>query len=163
MCPFRLRLVLPFAAIALVAAACGSSSTSAPSNMPGMDTSSTTASSGQTAGAVRTVDVTMADLKFDPTQLSAKIGETVRFRFHNTGKVAHEAIIGDAATQATHEAEMTTPSSMGMTMNSSDAVIVTPGATGELTYTFNQTGAVLIGCHEPGHFAAGMMMNLAVG
>ncbi|MEA2686994.1 MAG: hypothetical protein QOE93_2189, partial [Actinomycetota bacterium] len=35
-------------------------------------------------------------------------------------------------------------------------VEVAPGRTGSLVYRFDQPGPVLIGCHEPGHYEAGM-------
>jgi uncharacterized cupredoxin-like copper-binding protein len=37
-----------------------------------------------------------------------------------------------------------------------------PGGTGDLTYTFRAGEDVLIGCHEPGHYAAGMRLAIAV-
>jgi uncharacterized cupredoxin-like copper-binding protein len=39
---------------------------------------------------------------------------------------------------------------------SGNAVTVEPGKTGELTYTFSDDAAVVIGCHEPGHWTSGM-------
>ena len=159
--PFRHRPALPLAVLAvlaLVAASCGSSKSSATSHdVPGVSTSGTSA----TGGSVRTVDVTMADIKFDPELLSVKKGEAIRLVFHNQGKLAHEAIIGDAAGQDAHEQEMA-PSGGSMDMHGSGALMVAAGATGELTHTFNDTGAILIGCHEPGHYAAGMKIAVTV-
>jgi uncharacterized cupredoxin-like copper-binding protein len=40
---------------------------------------------------------------------------------------------------------------------------VEPGKTGELTHTFRKGESVVIGCHEPGHYAAGMKLAVAVG
>jgi uncharacterized cupredoxin-like copper-binding protein len=37
---------------------------------------------------------------------------------------------------------------------------VEPGEEGEITYTFGSAGELMIGCHEPGHYEAGM--NVAV-
>lgn len=41
----------------------------------------------------------------------------------------------------------------------SEAITVDPGDRGELTY---ETGSVLIGCHQPGHYDAGMMVEVTV-
>jgi uncharacterized cupredoxin-like copper-binding protein len=49
-------------------------------------------------------------------------------------------------------------SGMGMT----DTVEVKPGTTGELTVTFDKAGDVLIGCHQPGHYPAGMRATVTV-
>ena len=40
--------------------------------------------------------------------------------------------------------------------------LYSPGATGELVYTFTRPGTVLIGCHEPGHYALGMRAVITV-
>jgi len=42
------------------------------------------------------------------------------------------------------------------------SIFVAPGATGELVYTFTRPGTVLIGCHEPGHYALGMRAVITV-
>jgi uncharacterized cupredoxin-like copper-binding protein len=39
---------------------------------------------------------------------------------------------------------------------SGNAVTVEPGKSADLTYTFSDDAAVVIGCHEPGHWASGM-------
>lgn len=48
----------------------------------------------------------------------------------------------------------------GMTMM--NTVEVRPGETGELTVTFDKPGDVVIGCHQPGHYEAGMRATVAV-
>ena len=42
-----------------------------------------------------------------------------------------------------------------------DAVTVEPGDTAELTHTFDDTGTIEIGCHQEGHYAAGMTVEVA--
>ena len=44
----------------------------------------------------------------------------------------------------------------------SDATVVQPGQTGPMTHTFTESGTVLIGCHEPGHWEAGMKATIKV-
>jgi uncharacterized cupredoxin-like copper-binding protein len=39
---------------------------------------------------------------------------------------------------------------------------VAPGDTGELTYTFDEAGPLEVGCHEPGHYDAGMKIAVNV-
>jgi uncharacterized cupredoxin-like copper-binding protein len=43
-----------------------------------------------------------------------------------------------------------------------NAITVEPGKAGQLTHTFDKTGTVEIGCHEPGHYAAGMKIAVTV-
>lgn len=141
------------ALVAVTAAACGS------------DDDPTTSEAG---GDVRTVEVDMADNEFEPDTVEVAGGETVRFVFTNTGTVAHDAFIGDTAEQADHETEMReADDDSGMNHGGGDeesgeAITVEPGETGELTHTFDETGTLEIGCHEPGHYQDGMKMTVEV-
>jgi len=120
--------------------------------------------SGSTAAHPdKTVDVEMRELAYTPGEVAVKAGETIRFRFHNVGTVDHDAFIGDDAAQAKHEDEMQSMGGGGHSMAGADSsVVVKPGKTGELTYTFARRGSLLIGCHEKGHYAAGMKMGVTV-
>jgi uncharacterized cupredoxin-like copper-binding protein len=120
-----------------------------------------------TAGAAptRTVEVDMVELAFRPATLTAKSGERIRFVFRNQGKIPHDAFIGDAAAQAEHEQEMRQAEKGGHDMDDNadrDALTLEPGKKGELTFTFDQPGTVEIGCHEPGHYTAGMKIVVTV-
>ncbi len=148
----RIRIGLRLLAVALVATACGNSGM----NHSGMNMTAPPPS----ATAAKTVDVVMKDISFTPSTLSAKQGDTVKFRFTNTGALLHEAVIGNADVQAAAEMAMQQGGHQGMDMTS--VVEVKPGATGELTLTFDKTGEVLIGCHQPGHYAGGMRATVTV-
>jgi uncharacterized cupredoxin-like copper-binding protein len=115
-------------------------------------------SHGSTAEATRTVDVTMKEFTYEPASVDAKAGETVKFIFHNEGKILHDAFIGDEAAQVAHEEEMRS----GDMHHGDDAIKVIPGETGELTHTFKAGEALIIGCHETGHYQAGMKMAVPV-
>lgn len=122
---------------------------------------------GGKAGASldRTVEIEMVELAFKPATLTAKAGERIRFVFRNRGAIPHDAFIGDAAAQAEHEKEMRQAEEGGHSMGDDadqDAVTVEPGKQGELTYTFDRPGTVEIGCHQPGHYAAGMKIVATV-
>lgn len=164
--PIRLMTAL-LAVAALTLAACG-------------DTSDDTSTP---AGGTRTVEIEMRDIKFSPDTVQVTAGETVRFVFKNVGAVPHDAFIGDEAAQDAHEMEMRaadgsmSSSSSSMTMDSSttssmemsgggdaaeNGITVEPGDTGELTYTFSEGEELLIGCHQAGHYAAGMKLTLNV-
>jgi uncharacterized cupredoxin-like copper-binding protein len=140
------RLVLTAWAVtaSLVTAACGGSGDT--------DTGS---------GATRTIDVKMVDIAFEPSEITVKKGEKVTLRFTNEGKIDHEAFIGDAEDQAEHEKDV----AAGEAHHGDDgegAVNVKPGKTATLTYIFDEAGSTQIGCHEPGHYAAGMKIDVSV-
>jgi uncharacterized cupredoxin-like copper-binding protein len=146
-------LLVVVACVALVAAACGG------------DDDATTAGG---ASDTRPVEVDMVDIAFEPDQLEVAEGETIRFVFTNRGEVAHEAFIGDADAQTDHEAEMRNAEGDGghggghSDDEGIEAVTVDPGDSEELTYTFDDAGTTEIGCHEPGHYDAGMKIAVAV-
>lgn len=164
----RATLIVAVLALgALAVAACGGDSG---------DNSATT--------GTRTVDIEMRDISYSPNTVDVKAGETVRFVFHNKGKIRHDAFLGDEAAQAAHEMEMrqgessttmkmdgsSTSMEMGAgttamergDMTSSGGITVEPGRTGELTHTFEAGDELLIGCHEAGHYAAGMKITVNV-
>ena len=107
----------------------------------------------------RTIDVVMREFAYEPAAVTVKAGETVKFVFRNNGSIVHDAFLGDEAAQAEHEREM----AAGDHHDGHAAIKVDPGQTGELTHTFDKAGkALIIGCHETGHYAAGMKMTVTV-
>ena len=146
----RIRQAVAGTALVLLAttlAACGGGS------------SSKTAQPG-----TRTINVEMRDIAFSPSQLDVRSGETVRFVFHNAGKVNHDAYIGTEQAQGDHEMEMSQNGDMSNmhhgSTNGEGGITVKPGKTGTLTHTFSANDKVLIGCHQPGHYAAGMKVTI---
>jgi len=115
------------------------------------------------AAPTRTVDIDMEDIAFQPTTFTAQRGERVRFVFHNRGKLPHDAFIGDAQAQADHEREMRrSDDDTHGTHGGGKGITVDPGKTGTLTHTFDRKGTIEIGCHQPGHYAAGMKVAVTV-
>ena len=111
----------------------------------------------------RTIDVAMTDDAYGPSTMAVATGQTVRFVFRNEGTVVHQALIGDATLQAEDDAGMRTGmAGMAHAPSGPPMVSVAPGARGELVYTFTRPGTVLIGCHEPGHYALGMRAVITV-
>jgi uncharacterized cupredoxin-like copper-binding protein len=156
-----MRLLPLFVMVVLAGAGCGGGSHPTAKEM-GMS-SSTTATAA--AAGRRTVDVEMRDIAYSPSTISVHTGETVTFVFHNMGRTQHEAFIGDSAAQADHERMMGNggpAGEMGGMGGAAEEVKVEPGRTGSLSHTFQPGEALLIGCHEPGHYAAGMKAALAV-
>ena len=131
-------------AAALALAACGSSDGSS--------------GQGDDVSVDRTVEIEMVDVAFRPATLSVRVGETVKFVFRNTGKATHDAFLGDAAAQTEHEADMaeTRKGMAGHEMSDDDSIQVKPGKSGTIVKTFDMAGVTEIGCHEPGHYQAGM-------
>jgi uncharacterized cupredoxin-like copper-binding protein len=108
----------------------------------------------------RTIEIEMRDIAFAPTAVDVRPGEKVRFVFTNTGQVTHDAFLGDAAAQERHEREMR--EGHGGHGQGAAAVTLAPGKKGQLTYTFDRPGQLLIGCHQPGHWTGGMKAAITV-
>jgi uncharacterized cupredoxin-like copper-binding protein len=130
----------------------------------------------------RTIDVAMVDIAFEPTALSIRAGETVKFVFTNEGAAEHEATFGDEAEQEEHATAMR--EAEGMDMDEAEAghgddeatddghdeqdeiapLVLEPGASGEVVVTFDdpEVMSTIIGCHIPGHWEAGMRMDVSV-
>ncbi len=84
------------------------------------------------------------------------------FRFANDGKVDHDAFIGDAKAQEEHGEAMASGDHAGHNMKDGDSVLLEPGESGEITHEFKKGEKLLIGCHQPGHYEAGMKSEIAV-
>ena len=99
------------------------------------------------------------ELRYEPADINVTAGETVRFNVTNDGAAVHEFLIGDEAAQAKFAAEMAAGDSHGHT----DAgVTVAPGESETFEYTFEEPGELLVGCHEPGHYEAGMVASINI-
>ncbi len=109
----------------------------------------------------RTIEVAMTDdLRYDPDELIVRAGETVRFLVRNEGTMVHEFLIGTPEDQVGFEEEMA--EGHGGDHEDEVGVSVDPGDMAEFTYTFGAEGEILVGCHQPGHYAGGMVANLTV-
>jgi P-type Cu+ transporter len=111
----------------------------------------------------RTIAITATDgLRFVPGTITVRSGETVAFVVTNTGRLPHEFVIGTAAVQDRHEREMASGMHMTMGDEAAFSLDVPAGRTGTLVYTFRTPGALLYGCHVPGHYPGGMRGTITV-
>ncbi|MGH8583418.1 MAG: cupredoxin domain-containing protein [Gammaproteobacteria bacterium] len=116
---------------------------------------------GKEAEAARTVEVVALDtMRYEPAQVTVKVGETIRFVFKNAGQMPHEAMLGDAAEQHSHGEMM--KKHPGMVHDDPNAVSLKPGESKPLVWKFTAPGEVLVGCHVPGHHDAGMVGRIDV-
>ena len=99
------------------------------------------------------------DMRFAPDPITVKAGEEITFVVENEGVIVHEFFVGTEDEQVDHAAEM---AAGGMSHSHDNALSLKAGETGSLTMTFAKAGSLLIGCHEPGHYDAGMKATLNV-
>lgn len=133
---------------------------------------------GKASKATQTVKVAMYDYYYNPKNLSFKGGETVRFIVKNAGEFVHEFNIATAAMHKAHAPEMmmmvehgvlepdkinwdaakAMQKSMGHGMhNEPNSVLLEPGKTGEIVWTFPNHVELEFACNIPGHYETGMV------
>lgn len=109
----------------------------------------------------RTIQVTMSDnMRFTPSSISVKRGETVKFVVKNAGQIKHEMVIGSIAELKEHAELMR--KFPDMEHADPNQVNVDPGKSGELVWQFTKAGTVDFACLIPGHFEAGMVGKVRV-
>lgn len=123
---------------------------------------------GPTWATSAPVRVVMNDrFRYRPNAIMVRAGRRVTFAVTNAGKIPHEFTLGDRATQLDHEHQMQLMPAMGGHVHTHGAagggtLTVPPGETRRLTWTFDEPGLVLYGCHVLGHWAAGMKGTIVV-
>jgi uncharacterized cupredoxin-like copper-binding protein len=116
---------------------------------------------GRAKQVSRTIQVRMLDsMRFEPSIIQVKSGETVKFVVTNTGKLRHEFGIGTAEEQAAH-AEMML-ADPDMKHDDGNVIAVAPGQIGALIWHFGEAGEYQAGCQVPGHYPAGMKATIVV-
>lgn len=116
---------------------------------------------GHSDDAGRTIVLRMTDdMRFTPSHVDVRQGETVRLRVENRGQVLHEVVLGTAqALQAHAEAMRKFP---GMEHDEPHMAHVAPGDRQDLVWRFNRAGRFDFACLLPGHYEAGMRGTFTV-
>ena len=117
---------------------------------------------GVAAKVTRTITIDMTDaMRFTPSAVKVRRGETIRFVVTNSGKLKHEFNLGTEADLKAHYAQML--KCPEMEHDEPNLVSLAPGKTGEVIWQFTQAGTVHFACLHPGHYEAGMKGTVAVG
>jgi uncharacterized cupredoxin-like copper-binding protein len=114
-----------------------------------------------TPGLPTRIDVTLTDaMRIEPDPMTVPADVPITFVVTNIGVIDHEFMLGDEAEQNDHEQEMLEPGAMAH--DHSYTIVVKPGETKELVFTFDSPGMTFAGCHIPGHYPAGMKATINV-
>lgn len=138
---------------------------------------------GDASKVTRSIEVVMLDNFYEPEKITVTEGETIRFLIVNKGEFVHEFNIGTAALHEAHQAEMMTMMEHGVlepdkinhdmmkmdmgggrTMEHDDpnSVLLEPGKSAEIVWTFAKADNIEVACNVPGHYEAGMVAHLTV-
>lgn len=126
---YRLALMLLLVIVALALAACGPQ-----------------------APAVTEVQVNLNEYTITMDKTSFPAGP-VKFVFHNTGSLTHEAVLEPAGA----DDEPFTADD-----KESEAENIEPGQSATLEWTIDTPGQYQLGCHTPAHFEQGMFTTFTV-
>ncbi len=100
-------------------------------------------------------------MRFTPSTIQVRRGETIRFVVTNSGQLKHEFNLGTEADLKAHYAQML--KFPEMEHDEPNLVSLAPGKTGEVIWQFTKSGTVHFACLHAGHYEAGMKGTVAVG
>jgi uncharacterized cupredoxin-like copper-binding protein len=116
---------------------------------------------GEPAKVTRTLKFEAHDtMRFSPSEINVKQGETIRFVIENPDKLLHEMVIGTMKELKEHADLM--KKFPDMEHDEPNMVHLPPGTTGEIVWTFNRPGTFHFACLIAGHFEAGMIGKISV-
>lgn len=116
---------------------------------------------GDPKKVTRTIRIGAYDtMRYSPSQITVRQGETVRFVVTNHGKIMHEIVLGTMQELMEHAEVM----KKHPTMEHDEPYMVhlAPGKRGEIVWQFTQPGEFYFACLIPGHFEAGMKGSIKV-
>jgi uncharacterized cupredoxin-like copper-binding protein len=141
----------------------GSSHDAAPSKKSGTRAQEETAFGrpGDRKKVVRTVRISGTDdMRYTPSAIRVKQGDTVRFIVRNDGKLMHETVLGTRAELGEHYELM--KKFPDMEHDEPHMVHLKPGETGEMVWQFTKAGEFYFACLMPGHYDQGMIGKITV-
>ena len=111
------------------------------------------------AADMKSVEISMRETEegtmiFEPSELSFASNETVRLIITNNGELEHEFVMDAVEANAEHKELMA--KFPEMEHDDPNAVRLKPGETGEILWTFDNTGEFEFACLIPGHYESGM-------
>lgn len=128
---------------------------------------------GHVSNIDRVIEVSMDEMKFDPADIDVEKGETIKFVVRNDGRMIHEFNIGTDKMWRGHEAEMRKMMQSGMMTgrvlkhdkmraagmmhDDANSVLLEPGETAEIVWTFSGSAEIGFACNVPGRRQAGMV------
>ncbi len=116
---------------------------------------------GDPKKVTRTIHVDMRDtMRFSPSEVTVKQGETIKFVVFNKGQALHEMVIGTMDELKTHGELM--KKHPGMEHDEPYMAHVKPGGQETMIWQFTNPGEFNFGCLAPGHFEAGMIGKIKV-
>jgi len=131
----------------------------------------------------RVIEIKMYDSYFEPTNISIKKGETIKFLVQNFGSLVHEFNIATKKMHLKHQPEMMAmmeneillgdkidyekmkemaKTDHSMAHSHSNSVLLEPNKSGEIIWKFNSEMKLEAACNVPGHYESGMIAEINI-
>lgn len=116
---------------------------------------------GDPKKVTRTIRISGHDtMRYSPSKITVRQGETIRFVVANHGKIFHETVLGTMEELKEHAEWMKKHPTMEH--DAPYMVHLPPGKKGEMVWQFTKPGEFHFACLIPGHFEAGMKGSIRV-
>lgn len=116
---------------------------------------------GDPKKVTRTIRIGAHDtMRYSPSQITVRQGETIRFVVANRGEVFHETVLGTIDELKEHAEWMKKHPTMEH--DAPYMVHLPPGKKGEMVWQFTEVGEFYFACLIPRHFEAGMVGSIKV-
>ena len=132
---------------------------------------------GDAAKADRVINVSMTEMAFEPSDIQVMEGETITFVVSNDGEFVHEFNLGTEKMWQGHMDEMMKMMDTGMMTvdeinhdkmmeagmmhDDANSVLLEPGETAKVTWTFGEKTELGFACNVPGHRESGMVGDIS--
>lgn len=112
---------------------------------------------GDPAEADRTIEIVASDapFRFEPEEISVRVGETIVFELFNEGAVEHEFVLAEEPTQ-----EATEGHEHSGEPNATERA--EPGQSKQVAWRFTEPGDYVYECHVDAHHLTGMRGTITV-
>lgn len=113
---------------------------------------------------IQVIEIEMYEFGYEPETIDIEAGMPVIFRFTNTGRLRHEAMVGDAHMQEEFSAAGDHDDGQKGADDHGDlmATLVQPGETKNLEVLIDEPGTWYVACHLVGHYEQGQVATINV-
>jgi uncharacterized cupredoxin-like copper-binding protein len=108
----------------------------------------------------RTIEIAMSEMDYEPSKITVKRGEQIRFVLHNVGKEDHEFLLATTKENLAHAEVM--KKHPHMEHDDPNGVRLAPKKTAEILWKFTKAGTFEFSCLIPDHRDYGMVGRVTV-
>ena len=108
----------------------------------------------------RTIEIALSEMAYEPSTITVKRGEQIRFVLRNVGKEDHEFLLATTKENLAHAEVM--KKHPHMEHDDPNGVRLAPNKTAEIVWKFTKPGTFEFSCLIPDHRDYGMVGHLTV-